>query len=146
MGKLFETYLESYSENDDEKLNDWVDSIVYLSSAELFHRQENWIYMAGEEGDLPQLKENALDYITQVVKSKLSWVTMYIVDRLIAQYRMSNVILNEDAIDMLIEELGEDGYEQWEQEVRTLIFEDYKKALGEKKAIELCQKWWGEDC
>ena len=140
-------YLQPYAE-DDELLNTWVDTIIHRVSWRLVENQEDWLYMAGEapDTDLPKLKPEAREYIRKMTHVELGWLVSYIVDYLITKYRLSNIELDEETIADLKWDLEDcnGGYEEWENEARKRIFQEYSEFLGEEKAQELAEGWWGD--
>lgn len=140
-----DVYLMPYAD-DDETLNDWVDDLIRRVMWQLFENQEDWLYMAGEKGTLPVLKDNALDYIRTTIQSESHWLVGYIVRYLIAKYRLSNIELSQEAIDFISEDFEDidGGYETWEEEARRRIYREYKEVLGEEKVKDLVKSWWGD--
>lgn len=146
MDNYIDMYLEPYAE-DDALLNDWIDHTLARVKWKLFERQEDWLYMYGELGDsrLPKFKSNAREYMVETIHQELGWLVCYMVDRLVTQYRLGNIDLDDSTINDLYWDLDEEGYTAWELEARRRIFEDYAKGLGEEKTEELAESWWGED-
>ena len=148
MDNYIDMYLKPYAE-DDTLLNDWIDRTLSRVKWKLFERQNDWLYMAGElgKGRLPKFKSNAKEYFAETIYRELDWLVSYMVDRLVTQYRLGNIDLNDSTIDDLYWDLEglEGGYTAWELEARRRIFDEYVKALGEERAEELAESWWGED-
>lgn len=140
-----DTCLQPYAE-DDTLLNDWLDNFIAHIKLRLFKKQEDWVHMAGEfgKGSIPKLKENAIDTIVEAAIDEFGWVLNYIVDRLITEYRLSNIDLDENTISELIFEFDEDGYEEWETECRKRIVEDYKNFMDKDKLIDYFSNLWKE--
>lgn len=143
--KVLDWYLEDYSE-DNETFNDWMDRTISHIKWDLFQHQHEWVYMSGElgEGAFPKFKDNAVEYLYDVVNIELREVKSYIVDRLIASYRLSNIDLDNNTIEMLKEDLGEANYKDWEEEARKRIYAEYEEHLGVEKTKELFKDKWPE--
>lgn len=142
---VLDWYLEDYSE-DNETLNDWMDRTISHIKWNLFQYQHGWVYMSGElgEGAFPKFKDNAIDYLYNVIDMELREVKDYILDRLIANYRLSNIDLDDNTIQMLKEDLGEANYKEWEEEARKRIYAEYEEHLGAEKTKELFKDKWPE--
>lgn len=141
---ILDTYLQPYAE-EDELLNNWIENLISRVKLDLFKNQEEWLYMSDEleDGSFPKFKENARDYMWDVIQNNFSWLANYIVERLIAEYRLSNIDLDEDTILELKDDLGEDDYNKWEEEARSRILKEYSQYLGEEKAKEVLYSKWG---
>lgn len=138
-------YTQPYA-GENELLNDWVEQCLAHAKWELFENQEDWVLMAGETGVgmPPKFKENARIAIRQACMNQFHYLADYMVDRIVTEYRLSNIDLDEDTIWQLQEDLPEDGYEEWEEECRKRIFAEYKQYLGYDKAIEYFKNIWTE--
>lgn len=109
--------------------------------------------MAGElgEGSIPKFKKNAVSAIQDAVYNEFGWLANYMTDRLIAEFRLANIDLNEELIEEMKYNMGgyedenDTTYDEWEAEARERIFKEYEKNLGREKTLELAKKWWGED-
>lgn len=144
--------LEPYAD-EDERLNDWVDNILAHVRWHMFQNQEEWLYMAGElgEGAVPKFKPNAREVMHNAIYREFGWVVAYMMDRLITEYRLGNVDLDDDLIADLRYEMGgyedeeDTTYDEWEAEARKRIFKDYEEHLGTNETLRLAKSWWGED-
>ena len=138
-------YLEPYAE-EDETLNHWIDRLMRNVRWRLFENQEDWLYMAGElgEGMPPKFKDNARKAMYDACVDEFGWLISYMIDRLITEYRISNIDLDEDTIWNITEDLPEGGYEEWETECRKRIFNEYEQYLGHDRAIEHFKGIWTE--
>ncbi len=140
---ILDTYLQPYAD-ENELLNSWIKNLIFYIKWDLFKNQEKWLYMSNELGDgsCPKFKENARDYMWDVIQSHFGWLASYIIKRLITEYRLENIDLDEDTIFELKYDLGEDDYNRWEEEARSYILKEYSQHLGEEKAKELLHKQW----
>lgn len=144
--------LEPYAE-ENELLNDWVDRLLGRVRWRMAAQQGNWVYMAGELGKaaLPKFKPNARRVMRDTICEEMEWFIEYLIDRLVAEYRLDNIELDDDLIEDMRYEMGgyedeEDStYNEWEAEARNRIFKDYAENLGETRTLELAKDWWGED-
>lgn len=139
---------EKFNWFDEEELAaDWYNHLCQRLSWKFFEKQEDMLYMAGEtDNDLPKFKEGAIDKMRETIYAELGWMVWGIIDGFIRSFRIdSNVELSEEMVDWLIEEMGADGYGDWEIEARNTIVDEYAEHLGRDKAIELAKKWWGEN-
>ena len=147
MGKEFlDMMLQPYAE-EDELLNTWIERLLVNVRWKLFEGQEKWLYMSGElgEGAIPKFKNNAREYMKDIIYGEFGWLVDYLIERLIAEYRLSNIELDDGTIADLKWDMSAEEYEEWELECKRRIFEDYKEILGEEKTIEHFNKLWGEN-
>ena len=135
-------YTQPYA-GDNELLNDWVEQCLAHAKWELFENQENWLHMANEIMP-PKFKENARTAIRQACMNQFCYLADYMVDRIVTEYRLSNIDLDEDTIWNMELDLPEGGYDEWEQQCRERIFKEYEEHLGHDKAVEYCKSIWTE--
>ena len=140
-----ELYTQPYAE-EDTLLNSWIEEQLRHVRWHLWEHQEDMVYMAGElgEGMPPKFKPEARKILEQACEREFGWLIAYMVDRLITEYRLSDIDLDEEMIWQLQEDLPEGGYEEWEEECRKHIFAEHEKYIGHDKAVEYCKSIWKE--
>lgn len=145
MNKMLDIMLEPYAE-DDALLNSWVEAQLSQIKVNLFRKQTDWLYLNGElgEGCVPKFRLCGRDYIREACYRNLGWLVDYMVNRLVAEYRLSNIDLDEETILDLQWEMGKEEYEEWELECKRRIFKEYCKMMGEDEAKAYFEKLWGE--
>lgn len=127
MGMKFNDFAEFYNIVDnDTLLKDYVGQVVRRASWELFERQNDIVYMAGEKGKYPELKDGARVVVREEVVSAMSWLICDIVDCMMDQY-YRGIINPGEYREMLEEEFGWD-YPDWED-----IDPDWDEYSGEGK-------------
>lgn len=92
--------------DDDTNANDWLNEIMPHIMFKLFRDQENYLFMAGElgKGRWPMLKENAVEYIEDIINREFDWLIESIAMAIIRKY-------HEDDIDM--PQSIADEYNEW---------------------------------
>lgn len=135
-------YFENPYAEDDELMNDWVETIIHRVSWELFDHQQDIIKMAHEtENGIPVLKDEAIQIIGQVIISELGWLRSYILDRILVSYAKGNIDLGEEGRWHISDQFDpEDAADFW-KEIDEYIWQDYAKVLGEEKTAKLWEKW-----
>lgn len=135
-------YFENPYAEDDELMNDWVETIMHRVSWKLFDHQRDIIKMAYEtENDIPVLKDEAIEIIDQVITSELGWLRSYIINRILVSYAKGNIDLGEEGRWYMDEQFDpEDAADFW-KEIDKYIWQDYAKVLGDEKTAELWKKW-----
>ena len=130
-----------YAENDD-LMNDWVESILRRVSWKLFEHQHDIVKMAYEtENGIPVLKDEAIEIIDQVITSELGWLRSYMIGRILVSYAKENIDLGEEGRWYMDEQFEpEDAADFW-KEIDEYIWQDYAKVLGEEKTAELWKHW-----
>lgn len=127
-------FTRPYAE-DDYLLNDYIDRIIHEVSWKMFEDQEEICHMISESNP-PKLKANVIDYMRIIIRNKLSWVTSYIIGRILIGYRMGNIDLGDAGEEWLREQFTNEEYEKFEAAMRKYIYNDYAKYLGKEKANE----------
>lgn len=124
-----------------ELLNDLVSHILKRVSWDLLTHQEEIAYSASECPDgIPMLRENAIACINKYIDAEFSWLRQYIITHVLMSYRLDNIDLGEEGEEWLREELGTEGYAEWESRARRAIYADYAKMLGEEEAAAYFEK------
>ena len=141
MSNWIEWFEAPYAENDD-LMNDWVETILHRVSWELFHHQHDIVKMAYEtENGIPVLKDEAIEIIDQVITSELGWLRSYMIDRILVSYAKENIDLGEEGRWYMNDQFDpEDAADFW-KEIDEYIWQDYAKVLGNEKTAELWKKW-----
>lgn len=141
MSNWIEWFETPYAENDD-LMNDWVESILRRVSWELFERQHDIVKMAYEtENGIPVLKDEAIGIIDQVITSKLGWLRSYMIGRILVSYAKGNIDLGEEGHWYMDDQFEpEDAADFW-KEIDEYIWRDYAEVLGEERTAELWKKW-----
>ena len=141
MSEWIENFNDPYAE-DDAKLNDFIEETLHRVSVKLFHHQDRVVYSANETVNyIPRLREGAIDYIGNAIEDELSWVTHYMINRILVAYLSSNIDPGEEGRWWFEDELGEEDAAEFWNEIYDFIWEDYSKHLGEEKTRELWKKW-----
>lgn len=141
MSNWIEWFEAPYAENDD-LMNDWVETILHRVSWELFHHQHDIVKMAYEtENGIPVLKDEAIEIIDQVITSELGWLRSYMIGRILVSYAKENIDLGEEGRWYMNDQFDpEDAADFW-KEIDEYIWQDYAKVLGNEKTAELWKKW-----
>ena len=122
--------------------NRTTDRVIY----NIFRNQEDLLYMVNETSNgVPKYKEGAIRKIYDMACGELAVFIECLIGSIIRHDRFSNIELSDEMIEWLIEDMTEEGYNEWEQQAREYIFKDYAHIIGEDKAKELAVKWWGEN-
>ncbi len=141
MSSWIEYFENPYAEND-ELMNDWVETIIHRVSWELFDHQQDIIKMAHEtENGIPVLKDEAIKVIGQVIISELGWLRSYILDRILVSYAKGNIDLGEEGRWYMNEQFDPEDAANFWKEIDKYIWQDYAKVLGEERTAELWKKW-----
>ena len=141
MSNWIEWFETPYAENDD-LMNDWVESILRRVSWELFERQHDIVKMAYEtENGIPVLKDEAIGIIDQVITSKLGWLRNYMIGRILVSYAKGNIDLGEEGRWYIDEQFKPEEAADFWKEIDEYIWRDYAEVLGEERTAELRKKW-----
>ena len=127
---------------------EWFNHLCDRLSWKFFENQKDVLYMANElgPGALPKFKEGAIEKMRDIIVQEFDWIISCIIDGFIKSFRIdSNVNLSEEMENWLIDEMGVEGYGDWEIEARNQIVDEYAFHLGREKALELAKEWWGEN-
>jgi len=130
---------------DDALLNDFVNEIVHRVSWKAFEHQENIVHMAYEmENGVPKMKDDGERYLRNLIQFELGHLVEYIYIKMLIQYRLGNLDLNDGAQWDLNEEFGEDAPEL-EAAIRKAVYADYAKYLGVDEANAYFKRIGRED-
>ena len=132
--------LGKYAE-EDTLLNDWIENILNNVKYDMFRCQKNLLYMSNEREDgVPMFNDNAIELIYFLIKDNVSYLTSYMITRLLMEHRLGHIDLGEDCTWWLQEELGDEEFAKWESAARKAIYADYVEGLGEKRAAEYFER------
>ena len=135
-------YFENPYAEDDELMNDWVETIIHRVSWELFDHQQNVIKMAHEtENGIPILKDKAIKIIDQVITSELGWLRSYILNRILVSYAKGNIDLGEEGRWYINDQFDPEDAANFWKEIDEYIWHDYAQFLGDEKTAELWKQW-----
>jgi len=131
--------------DEDTLAAEWFNHLCHRVDVHIIKHQKELLYMASEtENGLPKFKEGAIEQMRDYIIQELGWMIESIIDALIKVHRINgNIDLSEEMIYWLIDEMGAEGYGAWEIDARHKIFNEYADILGEDRAKELAEKWWG---
>lgn len=129
---------------DDCLLNDYVDRIIHYVSWDLFQHQEDICHMISEKNP-PMLKDNIIEYMSNVINREFGWLRSYIMAQTLITYRLSNVDLGEEGEWWLRDHMGDDSYQDFEKAARKFIYTDYAIFLGKEKAEDYFRRIGRED-
>lgn len=99
---------------DDTSANAFQETIERRTMADFAARQTDLLYMAGEKGRKPMLKENALDTLFDGVVGSMDWFIADMVSNLIRRYAAQDIDVPIEVADWYNEYNGymetDDGY------------------------------------
>jgi hypothetical protein len=90
------------------------------------------------------MKDDGERYLRNLIKFELGHLVEYIYIKMLIQYRLGNLDLNDGAQWDLNEEFGEDAPEL-ETAIRKAVYADYAKFLGVDKANAYFKRIGRED-
>lgn len=101
--------------------------IVPRAMSHLAHRQTDFLYMAGEKGKYPVLKEGAINLIHEQVVREMGWLTWEMAYIIADQYYRGIVNMGDEAFRMK-EHFGWDfiDWENYPSEDGKIPFEEYE--------------------
>lgn len=141
MTKWIDIYENDYAE-ENELLNDYVERMLQHISWKSFSNQEDIVFMCNEtDNGIPKMKEGAIEVLHNMVNAELGFLREYLISRILVSLLKSNIDISEEVEWWFKDDIGEEDYEEFIQEVNQYIFDDYARNLGEARTLELWEKW-----
>jgi len=90
----------------DTLAKDWLNNLIKNIGKNLFERQHDFCYFAGElgKGKNPKLKDNAIEYINTVCEKEMFYLREAIITYFLRECLHDDIDLNDEAIDWLLDE------------------------------------------
>lgn len=139
MSKVYDCIFTRPYAEDDYTLNDFVNTLSRELSWYMFKHQDEICFNISEKNP-PMLKDNAIDFMQNFLKTQFGWVCNYIICRMLISYRMSNVDLGDEGTEYLREEFDSEGWSEFNKTMNKYVWEDYVKFLGVEKTKAYFEK------